>query len=349
VRTFKLTIAYDGTAYAGWQRQAAQTTVQQTLEAAIAQVTGNAPRTLAAGRTDAGVHALGQVVAVRVGTRLEPAVLRRALNAVLPPDVLVREVAEVHQDFHPIQEARRKIYGYVIQDGASQPLFWRHYCWHPRAGRLDEAAMGRAAAALVGTHDFRSFATHAWERHSTVRTIFHLQVQRLPFHPLALWEQASAPALWARCGEKKLCAPTAAVKAEPTISADNHGTDRAGEGGWCDSSLNQPHQPQNLPQSPSAFAAKKENSVLGHVTKVVATNGGKPWQGRAGQGDWLLVEAAADGFLYNMVRAIVGTLVEVGKGKHPDSWPASVLAARSRRRAGPTAPPQGLFLLYVQY
>ena len=159
MRTLKLTIAYDGTAYAGWQFQPDQTSVQETLENAIAEVTGQRVRVLPSGRTDAGVHALGQVVGFRTDSALPPETLLRALNANLPADVAVLAVAEAPDDFHAISHVRRKRYRYVINDGPVRNVFGRHFVWHYIHGRLDAEAMHRAAAALGGTHDFSSFET----------------------------------------------------------------------------------------------------------------------------------------------------------------------------------------------
>lgn len=249
MRTLKITLAYDGTAYAGWQAQPGLSTVQGTLEAAIEKITGRAVRVVASGRTDAGVHALGQVVSLRTGSDLPAEVLRRALGAELPRDIAVLEVAEAPDDFHALRNAKRKRYRYLIHDGPVRDVFRRQYCWHYGHGWLDAEAMGRAAEALLGTHDFRSFQSSGAERESSVRTVFDLKVER----------------------------------------------------------------------------------------------------GRGEARDWITLEIEADGFLYNMVRAIVGTLVEVGRGARPETWPAEVLRAADRSAAGPTAPPQGLFLVGVDY
>ncbi len=248
MRFFKLTVAYDGTAYAGWQVQAAGRTIQAELERALLQVTGQRIRAVASGRTDAGVHALGQVVSFAARTKLPPDVLRRAIDAHLPHDIVVREVREAPEGFHAIRDAIRKRYRYLIQDGPLRDVFTRHYAWYlPQ--RLDAAAMRAAAACLSGRHDFTSFQAAGSPRASPVRTVYELLVERRP--------------------------------------------DAAGER--------------------------------------------------------LAIEIEADGFLYNMVRNIVGTLVEVGRGKQPAAWVAEVLAARNRKLAGMTAPPQGLFLVHVEY
>ena len=284
LRTLKLTIAYDGTAYAGWQYQLGKPTVQKTLENAIAKVTGQRVRVLASGRTDAGVHALGQVVAFRTGSSLPPDVLLRALNANLPHDVAVLEVAEVPAGFHPTYHAVRKRYRYAIHDGPVRDVFRRHFVWHYNYGRLDAEAMQRAAAALLGTHDFSSFESTGAERKTSVRTIFQLRVER------------------GRGGDVGCV--------ERTIDS--------GVNSGCRGAFHAPYEP-----------------VIG--------------QGRAGGEDFIFIEVEADGFLYNMVRAIVGTLVQVGCGKRPESWPGEVLRAADRRLAGPTAPPQGLCLVSVEY
>ncbi len=282
MRTIKLTIAYDGTAYAGWQVQPDRTTVQQTLEEALEKVTGERIRVLASGRTDAGVHALGQVVGFSTECKLPLDVFHRAINANLPPDVAVLDAVEAPEGFHPISHARRKRYRYAIHDGPVRDVFQRRYAWHYRRGRLDAEAMRRAAAALLGTHDFSSFETSGAERATSVRTIFDISVRR------------------GRAG------------------GENEGLgirDRGLEVRDC----------YNAPRLRSRGACSSDSD------------------------DFIIIEVEADGFLYNMVRTIVGTLVEVGCGKRPESWPGEVLRSMDRRVAGPTAPPQGLFLVYVKY
>jgi tRNA pseudouridine38-40 synthase len=283
MRTLKLTIAYDGTNYAGWQFQPGSASVQETLEKAIAQVTGQKVSVLASGRTDAGVHALGQVVGLRTDSTLTADVLRRALNAVLPHDVAVLEVAETPEGFHPTHDAVRKRYRYVIHDGPVRDVFGRHFAWYYSYGRLDAEAMQRAAAALLGTHDFSSFESSGAQRKSSVRTIFELRVERGRGADVGCVKRTD----------------------DGTVNTE------------CRGALHAPYE---------------------------------AGQGRAGgQGDFITIEVESNGFLYNMVRAIVGTLVEVGRGKQPESWPGEVLRAKDRRRAGPTVPPQGLCLMKVEY
>jgi tRNA pseudouridine38-40 synthase len=299
MRTLKLTIAYDGTAYAGWQCQPDRPTVQETLEAALNKITGESIRTLASGRTDAGVHAFGQVVSFRTDSQLSPDVFVRAINANLPDDIVVLEAAEASDGFHPIRDVVRKRYRYVICDAPTRDVFLRRYVWHYIHGRLDAAAMQRAAAALVGTRDFASFESSGAQRATTVRTVFELSVARG-------------------------CLP----------SPFRRGA--GGEGGrqWPAASGQWPEE-----SGQSAVGSRQSGSVI----QSPAPN--PP----AAAPDFIVIDIEADGFLYNMVRSIVGTLVEVGRGSRSEDWPGEVLQAADRRAAGPTAPPQGLFLVNVEY
>ncbi len=147
---FRITLAYDGTAYAGWQLQPNVPTIQGRLEEALQRIVGVPVRIAASGRTDAGVHALGQVASFRCETRLTPEVLCRALNAHTPPDILVAEVRLAPERFHATRDAVSKRYRYVIQDGPHRDVFSRTTTWHvPEV--LDVARMQAGAQRLVGT------------------------------------------------------------------------------------------------------------------------------------------------------------------------------------------------------
>ncbi len=248
MRTLKLTLAYDGTDFAGWQVQDGKRTVQGALETAWAGITSEQVRATASGRTDAGVHALAQVVSLRTSTHLTTEILHRALNASLPDDVVVLSAEEAPAGFHAIRDAVSKRYRYVIHDGELADVFrrrWSWKVWH----RLDARAMHRAAQPLVGTHDFRSFQTSGAPRKTTVRNVTEVSLRR----------------------------------------------------------------------------------------------------GAGDKADLVTLEIEADGFLYNMVRAIVGALHEVGRGAREETWPREVLEACDRRAGAMTAPPQGLFLVNVRY
>lgn len=178
MRTIKLTIAYDGTNYAGWQSQAPSlSTVQDAIERVLNRMTGETIRVVASGRTDSGVHALAQVVCFRTHSTVSPEVFLKALNGELPRDIAVLDAAEAALDFHAIRDAVRKRYRYVLNDGAAPDVFRRNYSWRVWP-RLDAEAMHRAALAWRGTHDFASFEASGSRRLSTVRTVLDLRVAR---------------------------------------------------------------------------------------------------------------------------------------------------------------------------
>lgn len=236
-------VAYDGTDYQGSQRQANGPTVQEALEAALAQVTQEERAIVMAGRTDSGVHATGQVIAFDTEWRHPLATLQRALNAVLPPDIAVRTLGEAAADFHPRYDARSRHYRYTIYNHpVRSPLHRRTSLHVPQS--LDVEAMEQAARQLVGEHDFATFG--------------------------------------------------------------------------------QPPHGDNT------------------VRRVLQAE----WSGRA---PWRTFDVEATAFLYRMVRSLVGTLLQVGKGRMTVDEFAQAMAARDRSQAGPTAPPQGLCLIEVNY
>jgi tRNA pseudouridine38-40 synthase len=244
VRRFKLILEYEGTAYHGWQVQPGLPTIQGLLQAALARIAGAPVQVTSAGRTDAGVHALGQVASFRADLRLDPPTLRRALNAALPRDIVICQAEEAPPDFDARRSARSKTYRYTLLR-RDYPSAWlgRHTLYAPTP--LDAGAMAEAARAVIGTHDFSAF--------------------------------------------------------------------RAG----------------------TCTAATPVRSVLD-----------ARWRA---EGDLLHFEITADAFLQHMVRILVGTLLEVGRGKRAPADVAVILASGDRRRAGKTAPPHGLCLVQVHY
>lgn len=180
MRNVRLTIAYDGADFQGWQYQGPTTrTVQLVLEGAIAEVTGVATRVCATSRTDAGVHALGQAVSFHTETRLDNDTLRRALNAVLPDDLSVLEAVDASLDLHVTRDAVRKRYRYVIQDGRILDPVGRRHAWFV-SHHLDVDAMQAGAKELIGKHDFQAFQSTGSARQTTIRTVFDLTVVRRP-------------------------------------------------------------------------------------------------------------------------------------------------------------------------
>lgn len=250
----KVTIAYDGTEFHGWQRQEppgapALRTVQGVLEEACRIVFAAPVAVVGASRTDAGVHAVGQVAALDVADRIPLERVPLALNARLPDDVQVLDAAWGPDGFDPISHAVSKCYRYSIACPAAgyglPPLFERRYvCWHVKP--LDVEAMGEAAGHFVGRHDFRAVAHQVHRRESSVRSIHQCTVR-------------------------------------------------------------------------------------------------SPLPGR------IEIDIAGDGFLYNMVRIIAGTLRDVGRGRIPPAAIPEILAAGDRGRAGQTLPPGGLCLRWVHY
>ena len=243
-RNLKLTLAYDGTRFVGWQKQTQGESIQGLLEDAMSRLEGAPITAHGAGRTDAGVHAEGQVASARVTFDHEAATVARALNAILPPDVRVISVEDAAPDFHARFSACVKSYRYQLANTPVMSPFVRAYAWHI-SEPLDLPAMRESAAALVGTHDFAAFQSAGSDVVSTERTITRSELV--------------------------------------------------------------------------------ERSGL------------------------LAYEVSGNGFLRHMVRAVVGTLVEVGRGRRPPGEMQALVAGRSRSDAGPTAPAHGLTLVKVEY
>ncbi len=242
LKHLKLTIAYDGAQYGGWQLQPNVMTVQQRIEAALSKIAGKPVRVHGSGRTDAGVHARAQVASCSLTMRHAPRTIRRALNANLPEDIRVTRVQEVDGKFHARFSTKGKEYRYQVDCGAVADPFLRAYTWHhPRP--LDVIAMRRAARLLKGRHDF------------------------------------------------------------------------------------------------SALSAKSERDPVRTVTKLTITQ----------QGQLLIISVSADGFLYRMVRTIVGGLVKVGEGRLTTEELRVLLVGKKRIPLVETAPARGLFLWRVFY
>lgn len=242
----RLLVEYDGARYGGWQRQTNADTVQAEIERAVKRVTGEEVAVVGSGRTDAGVHAAGQVAVFETASAIAPEKFAAALTNHLPEDISVLESSAAPAGFHPTRHAKRKTYRYVILNRTARPAIERGRVWHVYE-RLDPEAMKAAALHLVGEHDFAAFTTRecAEKKTTTVRTIHRCEVRA--------------------------------------------------------------------------------------------------------EGARIEIEVEGSGFLHNMVRAIAGTLADVGAGRFgPDEIP-EILASRDRRRAGRTAPPQGLTLVRVEY
>ena len=175
-RVLKLTLEYDGTEFLGWQRQATGVSIQGLLEDALRPIEGAPVTVHGAGRTDAGVHALGQICSFSLSASIEPQTLARALNAVLPLDVRVAHAEVMPDGFHARFSATGKVYEYRIVNGPYVSPFVRRHAWHV-IPKLDVASMRDAGSRLVGEHDFAAFQAAGSEVHTSVRTIRRLEVQ----------------------------------------------------------------------------------------------------------------------------------------------------------------------------
>lgn len=173
---YKLTLEYDGTNYHGWQLQKHAVTIQGTLEAILSRICNAAIRVQVAGRTDAGVHALGQVVSFKTEKHIDLYPLQRALNSLLPSDIAVKKIEEVAESFSPRFDALSRTYRYQIWNQRWPSAIWARYSWHVLYP-LDVTAMQQAALLLIGEHDFSSFQGADWVEHNPQRTILRSEVR----------------------------------------------------------------------------------------------------------------------------------------------------------------------------
>ncbi len=241
---YRFEISYDGTRYFGWERQPGKDTIQGKLEAVLSRMTDTEAEIIGAGRTDAGVHARGMIANAHLETALNPDEILAYMNRYLPDDISVNRVTIVSDRFHARYNAAGKLYTYTCYVGASKPVFNRKYVTLLESVP-DVEAMRKAAAYLVGEHDFKAFCSNPKMKKSTVRTVDSLEITK--------------------------------------------------------------------------------------------------------RKDFLYINVHGDGFLQNMVRIITGTLLEVGFGRMEPDQVKEILESRDRRFAGPTAPPQGLCLMKVDY
>jgi tRNA pseudouridine38-40 synthase len=273
-RNWKLTLAYDGTDFSGWQIQPGQFTIQGELQAALGRITGESPLPQGSGRTDAGVHALAQVASFELEARIPPENLLRALNRTLPASIRITAAINVPATFHARHSAVAKTYEYRIFRGSICPPFLARYvyvCSWP----MDVAALQKSAELFIGQHDFLSFA-------------------------------ATDPDLTARSAE---------------IAAD---------------------------LVPAADPRTDPFEVLSQT--AIRTIFASTWLEEATESGPLLVyRVRGSGFLHHMVRNLVGTMLDVGRGRIALDDIPRILAARSRAAAGPTAPASGLLLHSVEY
>ncbi len=244
MRRIMLTVAYDGTAYNGWQVQPNGITIEGELNRALKELLGENISVIGASRTDAGVHALCNMAVFDTESRILPEKIAPALNARLPEDIRVQRSVEVAPDFHPRRCNTKKTYEYRIYMGKYENPIGRQYA-HFVYVPLDVEKMEKAAGYLVGEHDFKSFCVAKAQVLTTVRTLYGIEVKK--------------------------------------------------------------------------------------------------------EGNYLTIRVSGNGFLFNMVRIIAGTLLEVGKGKLAPEQVKEILEAKDRQAAGPTAPARGLTLVSFEF
>jgi tRNA pseudouridine38-40 synthase len=174
---FRLIVGYDGTAYHGWQRQRADRTIQGEIEKALATMTGKSVSLEGSGRTDAGVHAVGQTASFSSDAGLGPDIYLKGLNSLLPDDILIRACESAGPSFHARYDARSKVYQYRILNRDMPSVMQRHFIWHIRRP-LNVEAMQKAASCFVGEHDFKAFEGTGSPRTSTVRHVIHAGVRQ---------------------------------------------------------------------------------------------------------------------------------------------------------------------------
>lgn len=244
MKRIKLVVAYDGTAYCGWQLQPGKPTIEATINDALCNLTGEQIAVIGASRTDSGVHAMGNVAVFDTESPIPAEKFCYALNVRLPEDIRIISSEEVPEEFHPRRTISRKTYEYrILNSSIALPVMrlYTHFVYY----KLDLDAMRSAASYLVGSHDFTSFCSVKTQTVDNVRTIYDIDISR--------------------------------------------------------------------------------------------------------QGDIITISVTGNGFLYNMVRIIAGTLMDAGRGLYPPERVGEILYARDRQLAGPTAPPQGLFLMNIRY
>lgn len=244
MKRLKFIVAYDGTNYHGFARQPNAVTIQEKIEQAIYEITKQNIEVIGSGRTDTGVHAKGQCCIIDIETGIPAEKFGNALNSKLPKDIIVRDVEEVSQDFHPRYCVKKKTYRYQILTSRENDPFLRNYVhFYPR--KLDVEQMRKAATYIVGTHDFKCFCSAGAGTKTTERTVYSLEIKQVE--------------------------------------------------------------------------------------------------------DLIQIDITGSGFLYNMVRIIAGTLIEVGRGRIKAEEMENIIKSKDRFLAGPTAPPTGLMMYGIEY
>ena len=292
MKRIKLTVAYDGTNYHGWQVQPNADTIEGELNKAISELTGEQIEVIGASRTDAGVHALGNVAVFDTESRIPGEKFSYALNQRLPDDIIIQKSEEVDRDFHPRYQECRKTYEYTILNRRFPLPEYRNTA-HFDYGNLDIEGMKKACKAFIGEHDFAGFCSAGAQVKTTVRTIYSLEVECMELGGVQRENHA----------EKK----TECEKISADVDVKVYG------------------EQENTRLANIKAGEEQENTRL------------------------IKIRVNGNGFLYNMVRIIAGTLLEVGKGNIAPEQMEYIIKSADRKEAGPTAPAKGLKLVEIRY
>jgi tRNA pseudouridine38-40 synthase len=312
-QNWKLTLAYDGTDFHGWQIQPGNPTIQAELQAALGRVTDESPLPQGSGRTDAGVHALAQVASFLLHARIPPENLLRALNRTLPPSIRVLETKIVPDTFHARHSAVAKTYEYrVFRDAICPPSLARFVfaCSWP----MDVHALQKSAKLFEGKHDFLSFA--ATDPDLSTRTL----------------QNSNGAETEGAEGFNPRIKPTESTRSSAQASSvSGHDFSHADQA-----------NKESRASAPDDWPLISQTAIRTIFSSM--------WQQRqTDAGELLVYRVRGSGFLHHMVRNLVGTMLDIGRGRiNADEIP-NILAARNRAAAGPTAPAQGLFLHSVEY
>lgn len=316
-RRILLRVAYDGTNYHGWQLQPNAATIEGELNRALCVLTGEEIVVTGASRTDAGVHALGNVAVFDTTSRIPAEKFSYALNQRLPEDIVIQSSRQVADDFHPRHCDCRKTYEYDILNRTFPLPAYRNTAYF-LYGTLNIEAMRQACQAFPGEHDFASFCAAGAQVQTTVRTIYSLEVECRP-----LTEAGT---------------PVPPASGEAVNAADGKHGEQVQQAQSASGEM------LNAAAGESGEQVQQAQSESGE-TAIPAAGGTN-----AGSADQLLtIRVKGNGFLYNMVRIIAGTLVEVGRGHIKPEEVAGIIAAKDRAKAGPTAPARGLRLVEIEY
>ena len=317
MKNIKLVVAYDGTNYSGWQIQPNAVTIEQLLDKAINSLTGENIHVTGASRTDAGVHAMGNVAVFKTNSTIPGRRWAYAINRFLPDDIVVQASWEVEKNFHPRHCNTVKTYEYKILNTPFPFPKERNYSWHV-SHDLNINKMKEAAQMLVGEHDFKSFCCVRTQTESTVRHIYSIEIIKENIYNKNISEKFSNKynndSIKKNGDNNKNCLDMKASDNMSGLSDKIFGKNYS-----CDDKL----------QNNNVSAANRADNIS--------------------NGSYITIRIKGNGFLYNMVRIIAGTLMQVGRGQLTPAAVQNMLLSKDRCSAGQTAPPQGLTLMGIDY